>query len=47
LPGTVIRWQNATLPGSTAFVVEFGASSPTSAAVRRHARAAAIVARGL
>ena len=46
LPGTVIRWQNATLPGTTAFVVEFGAARPSATAVRRHARAAAVVARG-
>ena len=45
LPGTAIRWENATFPGTTAFVVEFGAGRPSNAAIERHARAALIVAR--
>ena len=45
LPGTAVRWENTTLPGTTAFVVEFGAAAPSSATIVRHARAAAIVAR--
>jgi len=45
LPGTAIRWENATFPGSTAFVVEFGARRPSDASIERHARAALIVAR--
>jgi protein MpaA len=45
LPGTAIRWENATFKGSTAFVVEFGAARPSNAAIARHARAALIVAR--
>ena len=45
LPGTAIRWQNATFPGTTAFVVEFGAARPSDATIERHARAALVVAR--
>jgi murein peptide amidase A len=45
LPGTAIRWENATFKGTTAFVVEFGAGRPSNAAIERHARAALIVAR--
>ena len=45
LPGTAIRWENATFEGATAFVVEFGAGRPSNATIARHARAALIVAR--
>jgi hypothetical protein len=45
LPGTAIRWENTTFPGTTAFVVEFGAGRPSDATIERHARAALIVAR--
>ena len=44
-PGTAIDWQNAKLPG-LAFVVELGAGELGRAELRRHARAAAAVARG-
>jgi protein MpaA len=45
LPGTAIRWENATFKGTTAFVVEFGAARPSNGTIDRHARAALIVAR--
>ncbi|HEX2360124.1 MAG TPA: M14 family zinc carboxypeptidase [Solirubrobacterales bacterium] len=45
LPGTAINWENATIPGSTAFVVEFPAGGISGRTARRHARAAAIIAR--
>jgi protein MpaA len=38
--GTATGWQNATFPGTTAFVVELPAGALTAAQVRRHARAA-------
>jgi hypothetical protein len=37
--GTATGWQNATFPGTTAFVVELRAAPLTRAAARRHARA--------
>jgi protein MpaA len=37
--GTATGWQNATFPGTTAFVVELPAGSLTRAGARRHARA--------
>lgn len=46
LPGTVIGWQNKRFPGTTAFVVELGASQPSPRKQARHARAAARVAAG-
>jgi protein MpaA len=44
LPGTAINWENATIPGSTAFVVEFPPGKVQGGVARRHARAAAIIA---
>ena len=44
-PGTAIDWQNRKLPG-LAFVVELGAGELGDGELRRHARAAAAVARG-
>jgi beta-N-acetylhexosaminidase len=38
-PGTASRWGNATVPGSSAFVVELPAGSLTERAVLRHRRA--------
>lgn len=46
LPGTATSWQNNVVGGGTAFVVEFGAGPVAAATARRHARAAALVARG-
>ena len=45
LPGTAIGWEKETLPGATAFVVEFSGGAISSRTARRHARAAAIIAR--
>ena len=45
LPGTATSWQNARV-GGRAFVVEFGTGQVGARVARRHARAAAIVARG-
>jgi hypothetical protein len=39
LPGTAVRWQNATFPSATAFVVELPPGTLTRGAVRRHVRA--------
>ena len=39
LPGTAVRWENARIRGSTAFVVELPAGRLSSAAVARYARA--------
>jgi protein MpaA len=38
-PGSVVGWENHTLPGTTAFVVELPAGSLPSGAVRRYAHA--------
>lgn len=38
-PGSITSWQDATYPGSTAFVVELPAGSLSPSAVGRHARA--------
>lgn len=43
--GTATMWQAATVPGSTAFVVELPARPLSSTGIRRHARAALRVAR--
>jgi len=43
-PGSVVGWQNHAFPGTTAFVVELPAGSPSAAAVRRYARAALEIA---
>ena len=45
LPGTAATWQNHSV-GGTAFVVELAAGRMGAAAVRRNARAAALVAQG-
>jgi protein MpaA len=45
LRGTAISWQNETVPGSTAFVVEFPAGGVSAGAARTHARAAATIIR--
>lgn len=44
LPGTATRWQSATVPGSTAFVVELGPARLSRGAAARHARAVRAVA---
>jgi hypothetical protein len=44
--GTATRWENHTMPGTTAFVVELPAGPMPAAAVRRHARAVLTVAAG-
>jgi len=46
LRGTATSWQRHALPGTSPFVVELGAGGLSAKAVRRHARAAALVARG-
>lgn len=46
LRGTASSWQNHTIAGSTAFVVELAAGGLSAKAARRHARAAALVAAG-
>jgi murein peptide amidase A len=45
LRGTAISWGNETVPGSTAFVVEFPAGALGAGATRSHARAAATIIR--
>ena len=45
LPGTAITWQNAALPGTTAFVAELPAGRPNAAAVARYVRAVLAAAR--
>jgi murein peptide amidase A len=44
LRGTVISWENATLPESQAFVVELAAGKIRAGAARRHANAAVALA---
>jgi protein MpaA len=46
LRGTVISWENATLPESQAFVVELAAGKIRARAARRHASAALALAEG-
>lgn len=46
-PGSVASWENATFPGSTAFVVELPAGSLSSAGAEQQARAAISVTLGL
>jgi len=46
LPGTAVRWQNATFDGTTAFVVELPAGELGPGAVKRHAGAVLSAARG-
>jgi N-acetylmuramoyl-L-alanine amidase len=45
LPGTATKWQERRFPRTSAFVVEFPAGEISRRTARRHARAAAIVAR--
>ena len=45
LTGTATSWQEHRFPRTTAFVVELGAGGVGAAGARRHARAAAIIAR--
>lgn len=45
LPGTATSWQEHGLTGSSAFVVELPGGAPSAGAVRRNARAAAVIAR--
>jgi murein peptide amidase A len=44
--GLVDEWQRHVVPGSDAFVVEFGADRPTAAEVQRHVRAALALVEG-
>jgi protein MpaA len=44
LPGTAIRWENSTVRGGTAWVVELPAGRLSPAAAARHARAVCAVA---
>jgi protein MpaA len=44
-PGMAPTWENATLPGSTAFIVELPAFPQPQLVIARHARAAVRVAR--
>ncbi|MDQ3936295.1 MAG: DUF2817 domain-containing protein, partial [Actinomycetota bacterium] len=46
LRGTATSWQNHTLPGTRAFVVELPGGPISAGSARRHARAAAITAAG-
>jgi hypothetical protein len=46
LHGTAITWENATIPGSTAFVVELPAGRIGKRAARRNASAALTLAEG-
>jgi protein MpaA len=45
LPGSATAWQNATFPGTTAFVAELPAGEPGPAAVGRYVRAVLAAAR--
>jgi len=47
LPGTATSWQNRTVPGSTAFVVELPGGELSARSTRRHAGAALTVARAI
>jgi protein MpaA len=44
-PGTATSWQNATFPGTTAFVVELGSGALSRRATRAYARAVELLAR--
>lgn len=46
LGGTVISWENAEMPGTSAFVVELPAGEISATAARRHAGAAIAIAEG-
>jgi protein MpaA len=45
LPGSATAWQNASFPGTTAFVAELPAGAPGPAAVARYVRAVVAAAR--
>lgn len=45
LPGVATRWENRTIPGGSAFVVELPGGALDRASVTRHARAVAAAAR--
>lgn len=45
-PGSIVTWENARFPGSTAFVVELPAGEPSAAMATRFARAVDALARG-
>lgn len=44
-PGSAVGWQDATMPGTTAFVVELPPGRPSGDAVRRYARAVLALSR--
>jgi protein MpaA len=44
--GSVASWENARLPGSTAFVVELPPGQPTAEAIARYAHATLVIASG-
>jgi protein MpaA len=44
-PGSVTSWENSTLPGTTAFVVELGPGRLSARAVRMYARAVELIVR--
>jgi hypothetical protein len=44
--GTAIKWENHTVPGSTAFVVELQPGAVSHHTARRHAHAALQLAEG-
>ena len=44
--GVINEWENSYMPGTDAFVAEFGANTPSSNVVRRHVAAALTIARG-
>jgi protein MpaA len=46
LAGSAISWQNAAVPGTTAFAAELPAGQPDAAQVRRYVRAVLAAARG-
>jgi protein MpaA len=43
-PGSIVSWENARFPGSTAFVVELPAGKPSAATATRFARAVDVLA---
>jgi protein MpaA len=45
-PGSATSWENATFPGTTAFVVELGSGALSRRATRAFARAVELLARG-
>jgi hypothetical protein len=45
--GVIDEWERHAIPGTDAFVVEFGADRPSDAVIERHVRAALALAEGL